>query len=180
MPPAVDFNLLSDPRDLERLAEAFRLAAGVLLAPSLAGVASNPIPSTYSARIKRLLRPAWRNGLLTALAAAVMDLSAAACRRMMALAQEESPAVHALLADEAALHAHLRRHVGGVWHPCGTCRVGNPADPAAVCDPQGRVIGVDGLVGCDASRMPTIPCANLNVPVIMVAERVGGMIAGRR
>lgn len=179
MPPMVDFNLLSDPRDLERLAEAFRLAAAVLLAPSLAGVVSDPFPSTYSARIKRLLRPTRVNGLLTMLAAPAMDASAAVRARLLALAQEGSPTLASLLADEAALHAHLRRHVGGVWHPCGTCRMGDPADPLVVCDPQGRVIGVAGLVVCDASLMPTIPCANLNVPVLMVAERVAGMIAGR-
>jgi len=32
---------------------------------------------------------------------------------------------------------------------------------------------------CDASVMPTIPCANLNVPVLMVAEKIAdGMRRG--
>jgi 5-(hydroxymethyl)furfural/furfural oxidase len=32
---------------------------------------------------------------------------------------------------------------------------------------------------CDASVMPTIPCANLNVPVIMIAEKVSDMLKAR-
>ena len=46
----------------------------------------------------------------------------------------------------------------------------------AVCDPAGRVIGVGNLMVCDASVMPTIPCANLNVPVIMIAERMAALL----
>jgi len=49
----------------------------------------------------------------------------------------------------------------------------------AVCDPTGAVIGVDGLMVCDASVMPTIPCANLNVPVLMVAEKMADGIMRR-
>jgi 5-(hydroxymethyl)furfural/furfural oxidase len=42
----------------------------------------------------------------------------------------------------------------------------------AVTDNEGRVRGIDGLRVCDASVMPTIPCANTNVPTMMVAERI--------
>ncbi|WP_368735248.1 GMC oxidoreductase, partial [Escherichia coli] len=62
--------------------------------------------------------------------------------------------------------------MGGVWHPCGTSRMGAEGDPMAVTDADGRLIGVAGLYVCDTSLMPTIPCANLNVPVIMTAEKI--------
>ncbi|MFZ6764957.1 GMC family oxidoreductase [Pseudoroseomonas sp. WGS1072] len=178
-PPLVDFRMLSDARDLERLADAFRLAAGVLRAPGLAGTVLETFPSTYSEEVKRLLRPSRRNGLLTALAGPAMDRSPAIRRRILAMAQEGVAPLDLLLAEEDALRLHLRRHVGGVWHPCGTCRLGDEADPRAVCDPAGRVIGVEGLMVCDASLMPTIPCANLNVPVIMMAEKVADMLRGQ-
>lgn len=170
-PPLVDFRLLSDARDLDRLAEAFRLAASVLMAPSLDGHVLEVFPSTYSARVKRLLRPSRLNGAVTALAGPAMDRNAFLRSRILAVAQEGEP-LDVLLRDDAALRAHLRRHVGCVWHPCGTCRLGDPEDAMAVCDSTGAVIGVGGLMVCDASVMPTIPCANLNVPVMMIAEKV--------
>ena len=38
------------------------------------------------------------------------------------------------------------------------------------------MIGVDGLRVCDASVMPTIPCANPNIPIMMIAERMSELI----
>lgn len=179
--PAVDFRMLSDERDLVRLAQAFRLAAGVLRAPAMAEVVLEAFPSTYSAQVKKLLQPSWQNGVLTALAGPVMDRVPMVRSRILAMAQEGNAPLDVLCRDEEALRLHLRRHVGGVWHPCGTCRLGAAEDPMAVCDPAGQVIGVEGLMVCDASVMPTIPCANLNVPVIMIAEKMADGIraAGR-
>ena len=54
--------------------------------------------------------------------------------------------------------------------------MGDPADPMAVADASGRVIGVEGLRVCDASLMPTVPCANINVPVMMMAEKIAASI----
>ncbi|HEY4253710.1 MAG TPA: GMC oxidoreductase, partial [Roseomonas sp.] len=179
MPPAVDFRMLTDERDLARLAQAFRLAAGVLRAPAMAGMVLEAFPSTYSAAVKKLLQPSMKNGLLTALAGPVMDRSPAMRSRILAMAQDGNAPLEVLCQDDAALRLHLRRHVGGVWHPCGTCRLGDAEDPMAVCDPAGRVIGVEGLMVCDASVMPTIPCANLNVPVIMIAEKIADGIRAR-
>jgi 5-(hydroxymethyl)furfural/furfural oxidase len=54
--------------------------------------------------------------------------------------------------------------------------VGDTLDPMAVTDAEARVIGIEGLRGCDASLMPTVPCANLNVPVLMIAEKTAAAI----
>ena len=171
-PPKVDFRLLSDERDLVRLAAAFRLAAGTMQDDRLRDVVQDVFPSTYSAKVKRLLKPTLRNAVLTRIAAPVMDRVGYVRAKILEMAQEGTASLPLLLADEAALLAHLRTHVGGVWHPCGTCRLGDPADDDAVCAPDGSVIGVQGLTVCDASVMPTIPCANLNVPVLMIAEKI--------
>ena len=41
-----------------------------------------------------------------------------------------------------------------------------------VTDDGGRVKGLDGLRVVDASIFPIIPSANLNAPVIMMAEKI--------
>ena len=81
-----------------------------------------------------------------------------------------------LAEDDALLEAHLRQRVAGNWHACGSCRMGDPADVLAVTDPAARVIGVEGLRVCDASLMPSIPCANINIPVMMMAEKIAASI----
>ena len=51
-------------------------------------------------------------------------------------------------------------------------------DPAAVVDSELRVNGVRGLRVVDASVMPTVPGANINAAVIMIAERASDLIRG--
>ena len=72
----------------------------------------------------------------------------------------------------------VTRSVGGTWHPSGTCKMGAPDDPLAVTDARGAVYGVERLYVCDASLMPSIPCANTNVPTIMIAERIADLLRG--
>jgi len=65
------------------------------------------------------------------------------------------------------------------YHPGGTCRMGNPADPITVTDARGRVKGVANLYVADASIMPELPRTNINLPTIMIAERVAELLKGR-
>ena len=99
---------------------------------------------------------------------------------MIATAIEDAEPAEVLAGDDGRLEAHLRNVVGGVWHPCGTCRMGDPADPTVVADADGHVVSVDDLTVCDASLIPTIPCANLNIPVLMIAEKIAYAIRRTR
>jgi choline dehydrogenase len=76
------------------------------------------------------------------------------------------------------LDAFIRDHAESAYHPCGTCRMGRADDPDAVVDPQGRVIGVDGLRVADSSIFPRITNGNLNAPSIMVGEKMSDHILG--
>lgn len=70
------------------------------------------------------------------------------------------------------LRAWLRRSVGTMFHPAGTCRMGADGDPLRVVDARGRVEGVTNLRIVDASVFPTIPRATIHHPVVAVAEKL--------
>jgi choline dehydrogenase-like flavoprotein len=77
---------------------------------------------------------------------------------------------------EEDIKAFIRQVAGTVYHPCGTCRMGQ--DDSAVVDPELRVRGLEGLRVVDASVMPAIPSPNIHPATIMVAER-GSDIIGK-
>jgi choline dehydrogenase len=78
-----------------------------------------------------------------------------------------------VIEDDEQLRAHICRFCGSGFHPCGTAPMGTDPDAGAVCDQYGRVFGVTGLRIADASIMPTVPRANINIPTIMIGERFG-------
>jgi len=74
--------------------------------------------------------------------------------------------------------AWARETVETVYHPVGTCRMGD--DGTAVVDDRLRVHGLKGIRVVDASVMPTIPGGNTNAPTIAVAERAADFLTGGR
>jgi choline dehydrogenase len=81
-------------------------------------------------------------------------------------------------ADRDALIEYARRVVSTVFHPVGTCRMGQ--DAGAVVDPDLRLTGLSGLRIADASVMPLIPSGNTAAPTVMIAERAAELIASAR
>lgn len=68
----------------------------------------------------------------------------------------------------------VREKASTIYHPCGTCRMGE--DPDAVVDSRLLVRGVSGLRVADASIMPRITSGNINATCLMIGEKAADMI----
>lgn len=175
-PPRIDFRMLSDRRDLVRLADAFERAVRLTSDPSLGAVISGIYAGGMSEIGKRFSKPSTFGKIVTAVGAVGLDAIGSLRERVLPfmLANYDDP--KRLASNRADLEAYILQTVGGVWHPSGTCRMGAAGDRMAVTDATGAVRGMEGLSVCDASIMPTIPCANTNVPTIMMAEKIADAI----
>ncbi|HXO71448.1 MAG TPA: GMC oxidoreductase, partial [Bradyrhizobium sp.] len=170
--PTVEFNLLSDKRDLDRLMSGFRKMAGLQMSAPLQAVTDKPFPASYSDRVRKIGVVNAKNRILTAIAAALMDGPAALRSTMIDNFIVEGFTFDQVMRDDEALEAFVRKAAIGVWHASCTCRMGRGDDPMAVVDTQGRVKGVQGLRVVDASIFPVVPCANTNFPTLMAAEKI--------
>jgi choline dehydrogenase-like flavoprotein len=125
--PVVEFNLLSDDRDLVRLRGCTRRIIDVLHHPAITRISTS----------------------ITAFDASIDDLD-----------------------DDATVDEWLRRTVTDYVHAAGTCRMGQPGDPAAVVDTTAISSATQGLRVCDASVMPDLPKANTHLTTVAIAEHL--------
>lgn len=75
---------------------------------------------------------------------------------------------------EQAVINYLREWAQSLYHPVGTCKMGQ--DDSAVVDENLSVRGVQNLRVVDASIMPIIVRGNTNAPAMMIAEKAADLI----
>jgi choline dehydrogenase len=80
--------------------------------------------------------------------------------------------------DDDALLAFCRDAGATIFHPSGTCRMGNDSDSLAVVDARLRVHGIERLRVVDCSVMPTLVSGNTNAAAVMMAEKAVDLIRG--
>lgn len=170
--PEVEFNLLSDRRDLERIADGIKRLAPIYSDPVMQQAISDPFPASYSDKVRQVGEINSKNRILTSIMAKLLDGPDFLRRLLIQKVIMEGYTLEGVRNDEDEAEAFIRKAAVGVWHASCTCRMGSRDDPMAVTDPAGRVRGVGGLRVVDASIFPVVPCANTNFPTIMVAEKI--------
>ena len=76
---------------------------------------------------------------------------------------------------EELIEKHIERATECVYHPIGTCKMGN--DASSVTDPKTlRVKGINGLRVIDASIMPDLVSGNTNSIVMAIGEKGSDLI----
>jgi 5-(hydroxymethyl)furfural/furfural oxidase len=175
--PLIAFNLLSDPRDLQRTINTIRFVYEVLNTAPAKDMILFAFPGIYAEMQRNLTTQSKRNEMLGEAAAWLLDLGGPVREFVMQnFVVNSKRTLDAVMRDEAAMVEWIRLGVQGDWHACGTCKMGAASDPLAVVGPDARVHGIDNLRVVDASIMPSVPCANTNISTIMIGEKVADQI----
>jgi 5-(hydroxymethyl)furfural/furfural oxidase len=172
--PRVDFRLLHERLDRDRMALAIERALELLDDPDVRRIRQEVFAVVPTSLIRRLNRPSRANRLISSVLSLALDGPAKLRRGVLKFGGD-------LLTNCAVGSVppeRLLRYVSPLFHPTGTCAMGRNDDPLAVLDAGCRVRGVAGLWIADASIMPSIPRANTCLPVMMIAEHVASLFRG--
>lgn len=174
--PDINFQQLSDERDLKRLEDGMQRLFKIVDDPVMKNVIREIFPATFSERVRKLGAVSKTNWFLTLFAAMVMGTGSFSRRMMIENIIVPDVDLKGLKNSPNLLRAWIIDNTCGSWHASGTCRIGDAGDPNAVVDSNGKVIGVEGLRVVDASIMPSVISGNTMITTIMAGEKVADAI----
>jgi 5-(hydroxymethyl)furfural/furfural oxidase len=174
--PDVDFRMLEDPRDRERMIRGVDLAVRLMQDDRVRSVRNEAFAAGYSRSVRRLNRPGVVNAVTAQVLARLLDGPDPLRRALIKYGIARGDVSEQRMTRRDWQERTVQDFGFGQYHPSGTCRMGPASDGAAVVDSDCRVHGVDGLRVVDASVMPTIVRANTNLPTLMIAEHAARRI----
>ena len=174
--PIVDFNMCSDPRDMNRMVQGVKFMAKLCASAQIRASVYEVFPVSYGDRARKVGIYSPFNRFQTWVGAQVMDASSFARKWIIENMIADGPSMQDLLDDDSNIESWIRDTVLGHWHASCSCRMGAEDDPGAVTDPAGKVYGIEGLRICDASVMPMVPCANTNLTTLMIGEKIAASV----
>lgn len=174
--PDIDFNMLAEPEDMRRMVDGFGVASQLMLDPEVQQLRNEAFAAGYGRVVRRLNKPGVTNIVVTNLLSRLLDGPAPIRRMMLKWGIASGDVGEDRLSNASWRSRTVQQRTFGTYHPAGTCAMGDPADPTTVVAPDCSVLGVDGLSVVDASVMRSIPRANTNLPVLMVAEHASDLI----
>jgi choline dehydrogenase len=78
------------------------------------------------------------------------------------------------LVQDEALIDWMKKRAETVYHPVGTCKMGD--DDLSVVNSSLQVHGIQGLRVADASIMPNIVSGNTNAPCIAIGSKCASIL----
>ena len=175
-PPDIDFRMLTEPADHERMVEGLQTAVSLMRHEAVRPVRHELFAAGYSRIVRRLNEPGLANALVTRGLAALLDGPDWLRRPMIRYGIAGGDVDEGRMATRQWVERTVRSRSFGTYHPACTCRIGRAGDPRAVLDERCAVRGLEGLSVVDASVMPTLVRGNTNIPVIMIAERAADLL----
>lgn len=175
--PAVDFNILADERDVDRMEGGIRRAVAFCSGAEPKAVALELFLATFSERVRRLGSVTAANALKARVATWLLDGPAPFRRWFMdGFVAPGADAGRMTSRGRQEFRTWIKQNVTGFYHVAETCRLGSREDQLAVVGSDGTVHGVSGLRVADASIMPVIVRPQTNLTAMMIGEKLADAI----
>lgn len=94
------------------------------------------------------------------------------------IVKEVTEPANTLPDDVAAIDRWMRQNIKTVYHPAGSCRMGE-SEENSVTNQQLQVHGFQNLRVIDCSICPQVPSGNTNAIAIMIGERGAALLLGQ-
>lgn len=177
-PPKVQFNFLTDERDLLRMVAGVSFLRNLLGTPQVTSVVNEAFAPIWPPIAITMMGDGTKAQLLSLLGSVALRAGSSIRRRALRDLGIPLERLAASKTDDVA--TYVRTYMLPSYHVSGTCRLGRQDDPTAVVDNSGRVFGVERLRVADASLFPTLMAAGCNLPVMMTAEKVASAMLSNR